>query len=100
MKNQSNIAAIALIMFAAMQASPAEAQEGERANATATDEDAGGEIVVVAQKRAENIQDIPISVTAIGARRWKRPASLRPMISAALHRTSRSSVRCRPPMFA
>jgi iron complex outermembrane recepter protein len=39
----------------------------DQANATESDDGSLGEIVVTAQKRAENVQNVPISITALGA---------------------------------
>ena len=55
-----------LALSAAFLATPAIAQTAE---APAENEDQGGiqEIVVTAQKRAENVQDVPIAISAFGA---------------------------------
>lgn len=49
-------------VLALMWATPVLAQEGPADGASA--EDAGDEIVVTAQKRAENLQDVPVSIAA------------------------------------
>ena len=54
------LASTALSLFLVSFAAPAMAQE--------TSEDIGiGDIVVTAQKRAENIQDVPIAISAVGS---------------------------------
>jgi len=50
-------------LAAALAASPVAAQDTPPANEAS--EDAGNVIVVTAQKRAENIQDVPISIAAV-----------------------------------
>ena len=54
----------ATLAFALLAAAPAAAQEA--AEAAAADDGGLDEIVVTAQRRAENLQDVPISVTAVG----------------------------------
>ena len=54
------LASTALSLFLVSFAAPAMAQE--------TSEDSGiGDIVVTAQKRAENIQDVPLAISAVGS---------------------------------
>ena len=56
------LATVSLAAMAAWAASPALAQD------TAQDSDDGlGAIVVTAQKRSENIQDVPIAISAVGS---------------------------------
>ena len=62
------VAGASLFSLANALASVAQAQEADSAPASqATADEAGGvgDIVVTAQRRAENIQDVPISVTAV-----------------------------------
>ena len=55
---------IAALLIGSSLALPLHAQEAAPA-ATAASEDDGNEIVVTARRRAENIQDVPIAVTAL-----------------------------------
>jgi iron complex outermembrane receptor protein len=55
-----------------LSAAPAWAQQQETAEPTAaqtSDDDVGEEIIVTAQKRAQNVQDVPLSVTAVSGER-------------------------------
>ena len=62
MKPTARLLASTAILFSLALASAAQAQS------TSTEDSGGlGEIVVTAQKRAENLQDVPIAVTAVGA---------------------------------
>ena len=56
----------ALLATAALPAAPAFAQAAPQANDSASDSD---DIIVTAQKREENLQDVPISVQVLGTRR-------------------------------
>jgi len=69
-----SLGALALAMVAGVQAQ-AQAQAAEGAQ-TATPEPSGGvqEIVVTAQKRAENVQDVPIAISAFTANTLKERA--------------------------
>lgn len=64
-------AASAIAVIAAMLAAPAWAQDTAAASAASeqTDEDSGGigDIVVTAQRRQENVQDVPIAISAFTA---------------------------------
>jgi outer membrane receptor protein involved in Fe transport len=53
-------ASVALSAIVACMSAPAQAQEAE-----ADSRDTVGEIIVTAQKRAENVQDVPIAITAL-----------------------------------
>ena len=66
------LAALALVAFAA----PAYAQD-----AAAEDENAPGEIVVTAQKRSENVQDVPVAVSVLSGERLAEAS--RPSIESA-----------------
>lgn len=59
----------ALALAAALLATPA---AGEEAAAPPADADAPSEIVVTAQKRVENVQDVPSTVSVIGGERIAR----------------------------
>lgn len=52
---------VSFVALAALAASPAYAQE------TAQADEGIGDIVVTAQKRAENLQDVPIAISALGS---------------------------------
>jgi iron complex outermembrane receptor protein len=66
------LAALAMVAFAA----PAYAQD-----AAAEDESVPGEIVVTAQKRAENVQDVPVAVSVLSGERLADAS--RPSIESA-----------------
>src|SRR5687768_11974084 len=51
------------VAFVAL-AAPAQAQEASAGDSVAAADEAAGEIVVTARRRAENVQDVPIAVTA------------------------------------
>jgi iron complex outermembrane receptor protein len=53
---------VSFVALAALAASPALAQEAPQSA-----DDGIGDIVVTAQKRAENIQDVPIAISAVGS---------------------------------
>jgi len=57
------LGATALTASLVFAAAPAFAQSAQRSDA---DDDGIGDIVVTAQKRSENIQDVPIAITAVG----------------------------------
>jgi len=58
---------VSLAVLAAALATPAFAQSAPQAEAQAAPEGGIAEIVVTAQKRAENVQDVPIAITAFTA---------------------------------
>lgn len=60
---RSYICATSFALAATLAASPVAAQEAPAVDTAS--EDAGDVIVVTAQKRAENIQDVPISIAAV-----------------------------------
>lgn len=62
-----NVLACALTSSAltALTATPALAQDADAANETATDEDGLNVIVVTAQRRNEDLQDVPLSVSTL-----------------------------------
>ncbi|MFM6854450.1 MAG: TonB-dependent receptor plug domain-containing protein, partial [Sphingopyxis sp.] len=64
-----NMIAIALLASAACVATPAMAQSATGPQADANADDGSGDIIVTAQKREENLQDVPISVTVLGTRK-------------------------------
>ena len=66
------LAALALVAFAA----PAYAQDAAK-----DDDGAPGEIVVTAQKRAENVQDVPVAVSVLSGERLAEAS--RPSIESA-----------------
>jgi iron complex outermembrane receptor protein len=67
MKTFKRRATLALLLASVAVTSPAFAQDD---TAAATEEqDDNGEIVVTAQKREENLQDVPISITALGTQK-------------------------------
>ncbi|WP_072382428.1 TonB-dependent receptor [Novosphingobium sp. NDB2Meth1] len=58
---------VSLAVLAAAMATPALAQNAPQAQAEAAPEGGIAEIVVTAQKRAENVQDVPIAISAFTA---------------------------------
>src|SRR5687768_9334802 len=57
---------ITLMWLASAQ--PALGQSGAEPTATVPEEDAARDVIIVtAQKRAENVQDVPIAITALNA---------------------------------
>ncbi|MEG3087710.1 TonB-dependent receptor [Sphingomonas sp. PB4P5] len=62
-------AALAALLASAAFALPAQAQDAPAADTATAIENDGDDIVVTAQKREENLQDVPISIQAIGTRR-------------------------------
>ena len=74
LRASSALAAVALVALAA----PAFAQD---APATADDDAAPGEIVVTAQKRSENLQDVPVAVSVLSGEALASAA--RPSIESA-----------------
>jgi len=58
---------VSLAVLAAAMATPAFAQNAPQAQAEAAPEGGIAEIVVTAQKRAENVQDVPIAISAFTA---------------------------------
>lgn len=59
----------------AVSAAPAFAQDAaprEDTGAAAADDARGGEIVVTAQKRAQNLQEVPIAISAIGSEKLEQ----------------------------
>jgi iron complex outermembrane receptor protein len=57
---------LAMIIFAAM-ATPVLAAEGASADADSADDSGLGDIVVTAQKRSENLQEVPIAISVLGS---------------------------------
>lgn len=72
-------AALAVLCSAALLASPANAQDAARADATAQAASGGvDEILVTAQRRSESIQDIPVAISALGKKALDQIGFLRP----------------------
>ena len=63
-----NLLAATALSSLGLFASPVLAQEAQQDASVAADNDSGiGEIVVTAQKRSENIQNVPIAISALGS---------------------------------
>ena len=77
------VASVSISAFALALAAPQTA-------AAAADEPATlGEVIVTAQKKSENINDVPLSVTAVSGQKLDPGIQLRPHLPAPLYPRSR-----------
>lgn len=64
--------ALTTALTATLAGAPVHAQTTTSANATATDETGVGDIIVTAQKRAQNLQDVPLAITVVSGAQLER----------------------------
>jgi len=77
------LAALALAAAAPARAAASADAAAESADSAAEDSDAGSEILVTARHREEDVQDVPVAISVVDARRRSRVATDAAVIAGA-----------------